>query len=609
MHISSLSLSSCQKIGRLAAAAALLLACALIPAVAQRALAQTSAKSSVPSYRDPQGRFTLQIPQGWSTTQMNNDAVQFSRGAAYVTMLVLPGTDPAMVIGSIGDATGKQWKNFAEARRGTATFGGQTGQYVTYSGVNPMGSDSYLQLLDMTDGSLTYLLMTSAPKADFTKLKSAFDQIEHSFKLTASAKVPDGLPPAPAGALETSQSPMSKAPAQPIAQLPNPSQPREAVAPASQGAASKPLSGGGHVYQMKLVRIVDEHGFERPMTALTLLIPVDWQFQGAVQYAKGVGCHANLVHLAFRATSPDGRLAMELFPSNSWQWTDDANMRNMMQTSNQQMARFGGHGCDIMAPMTADAYLRRHVLPAVRRDAHVTGSEPMRDVAQQLQQEAQQTQQAAARQGLRVNIRTDVSRVRVSYTQNGGPVEEWFTAITSATSLPGPSFNVRTGRSGQVLYYSNAADHVFAMRAPQGQLDAQEKFFQLIMANVHVDPQWQARVQQVIANMQAQDSKSAMDRSAIATKSGQDTSKIIHDTYENTTKTHDRAMETWSQYMRGVQPYRNPNTGETVELSNQYGHAWAGPNNTYVLSDSPNFDPNTDRAFKGNWTPLEPVQH
>jgi hypothetical protein len=161
---------------------------------------------------------------------------------------------------------------------------------------------------------------------------------------------------------------------------------------------------------------------------------------------------------------------------------------------------------------------------------------------------------------------------------------------------------------GQVLYYTNAADHVFAMRAPQGQLDAQEKFFQLLMASVHVDPQWQARVQQVIANLQAQDSKGAMDRSAIATKAGQDMSKIIHDTYQNATTSREHAMEGWSQYMRGVQPFRNPTTGETVELSNQYGHAWAGPNSTYLVTDSALFNPNSDPAFKGNWTQLEPVQ-
>ncbi len=546
-----------------------------------------------PSYRDPLGRFTLRIPPGWKTVQMNNDAVQFSSGAAYATLLTLPSSDPDLMLNSIATATGKQWKNFAEARRGNANFGGRSGKYATYSGINPMGSDSYFELLGASDGSLTYLLMMSAPKADFTRMKGAFDQIEQSFALTASAKAPAGPPPAPAGAIDTAQ------PRQGMVSAQRPSVP---APPASQSA----VPAGGNFYRMKLARIVDERGFERPMTALTLLLPTDWQFQGSVQYAQATGCHANIVQLVFRATSPDGRLAIELFPGNTWQWTDDANMRNMMQTSNQQMARFGRRGCDIMAPMTADEFLRRQVLPAARRGAGVTGSEAMPDAEARMQAEAREAQQTAARQGVRVNVQTSAGRVRLSYALGGRPVEEWLTAMTTSIGIAGPSFNMRTGRMGQALYYSSTADHLFGMRAPQGQLDAQEKFFRLVMGTVRVDPQWQARVQQVIANLQAQDSKGAADRSAIATKAGQDMSKMIHDSYQNATSSREHSMESWSQYMRGVQTFRNPNTGDTVELSNQYGHAWAGPDGTYVVTDSANFNPNS--SLQGNWTRLEAVQ-
>lgn len=309
-----------------------ILCLALIAAAAQPGPAQTS-------YRDPLGRFTLRIPAGWSTVQLNNDAVQFAHGAAYVTMLSLPGADPALTLRTIGESTAKQWKNFTEARRGAANFGGGAGQYVTYSGINPIGSESYIQLLGMTDGSLTYLLMKSAPKADFTRLKTAFDGIEESFRLTGPAKVPDSGPPAPAGAIETSSAAPGRAPAT----VP-------AGAQSVQGAHAKAQAGGVEFHRMKLVRIVDERGFERPMTALTLLVPVDWQVQGGVQYGQGAGCHANLVRLTFHAESPDGRLAFELFPGNTWQWTDDPNMRNMMQASNQQQA--------VSASMAATSCLR-----------------------------------------------------------------------------------------------------------------------------------------------------------------------------------------------------------------------------------------------------------
>jgi hypothetical protein len=206
---------------------------------------------------------------------------------------------------------------------------------------------------------------------------------------------------------------------------------------------------------------------------------------------------------------------------------------------------------------------------------------------------------------MRANVRTDAGRVRVSYSQGELAVEEWFTAMTFAISMPGPSFNVRTGRSGQVLYYTNSADHIFALRAPQGQLDAQDKLFQLILATIKVNPQWQARVEQVIANLNAQDIKGANDRFAIATKAGQDIARMNQEAFQNAQTSREHSMANWSQYMRGVQTFRNPNTGDTVELNNMYEHAWAGPDNTYVLTNSANFNPNS--SLDGHYTALERV--
>jgi hypothetical protein len=556
----------------------------LLAVLSLAAIAAGQSQDPAPQiYQDPKGRLTLRIPAGWFKIQMNDDGVQFNNAGAFVTMLVLPGGDVDLTLNSMGSSTAKIWKNFAEERRGAATFGGLPAKYVTYSGLSPIGMDSYLQLLAATDKQSVYVLMTQAAKNDYTRRKAIFDAIERSFTLLASPAAA-ATASAPAGAAAASPSPPAATPSR---------------------KAEPPLPSGGAVYRMKLARIVDERGFEQPMTALTVLIPIDWQFQGGVQYGQGAGCHANLVKLVFRATSPDGRLAVELFPGNTWQWTDDPNMRSMMTASNQQMARYGARGCDIMAPMTADAYLRRNVLPPVRGNARIESSEPLPDTAARLQEEAGELQQQAARQGMRANVRTDAGRVRVSYSQGELAVEEWFTAMTFAISMPGPSFNVRTGRSGQVLYYTNSADHIFALRAPQGQLDAQDKLFQLILATIKVNPQWQARVEQVIANLNAQDIKGANDRFAIATKAGQDIARMNQEAFQNAQTSREHSMANWSQYMRGVQTFRNPNTGDTVELNNMYEHAWAGPDNTYVLTNSANFNPNS--SLDGHYTALERV--
>jgi hypothetical protein len=60
------------------------------------------------------------------------------------------------------------------------------------------------------------------------------------------------------------------------------------------------------------------------------------------------------------------------------------------------------------------------------------------------------------------------------------------------------------------------------------------------------------------------------------------------------------------QSLRGVQTFRDPSTGSTLELSDQYGHAWLNGADQYVMSDDPNFNPNAQ--LSGNWNELQSVR-
>jgi hypothetical protein len=74
----------------------------------------------------------------------------------------------------------------------------------------------------------------------------------------------------------------------------------------------------------------------------------------------------------------------------------------------------------------------------------------------------------------------------------------------------------------------------------------------------------------------------------------------------NAQRVSDIGFHAFSQNLRDVQTYRDPLTGRTFELSNQYGHAWLNGANQYVMSDDPNFNPNS--ALPGSWNELQPVQ-
>jgi hypothetical protein len=126
-----------------------------------------------------------------------------------------------------------------------------------------------------------------------------------------------------------------------------------------------------------------------------------------------------------------------------------------------------------------------------------------------------------------------------------------------------------------------------------------------VLSTVRIDATWQARVSQVQLNIQAAELKCARDRSRIIAQSAEDTRKTLREGYESRQRSHDRTSAEFSDALRGVQNYRNPTTGEVVQLDNQYGHAWASGNGEYVLSDSPGFNPNA--TLRVNWTELQPV--
>ncbi|MBZ5593353.1 MAG: SHOCT domain-containing protein [Acidobacteriia bacterium] len=365
-------------------------------------------------------------------------------------------------------------------------------------------------------------------------------------------------------------------------------------------AATIPPSPAGqsNAYRMKLVKIMDQSGFERPMPSSSLLIPTDWESQGATQWYIKDNC--NTIQSYFRATGPDGR-GFEVFPEYNWAWADDP---TFLKTNFAQKAQMGAHACDVMPPMGAADYIRRNIA-RIRPNAQITAIEPMRKLMQDALQQARKTEQMAAQYGLRQSVRPDIVRARLKYSLKGQPVEEWLIVRTMVTGTLAPSYNVARAAMTQAFTY-NCNAVMIAERAPQGRLDSSEKFFELLLSTIRINPEWQRRITANAQTIQQIELKGVRDRSAIVSKNAEDIRNIQKQGYENQQRSEDHIFAQFSENTRGIETYRNPSTGETVELSNQYGHAWVNNRGEYLLSDQEGFDPNV--TFKEDWTPLVHVK-
>jgi hypothetical protein len=164
----------------------------------------------------------------------------------------------------------------------------------------------------------------------------------------------------------------------------------------------------------------------------------------------------------------------------------------------------------------------------------------------------------------------------------------------------------QTYRVGRGFLYDIHAVGQVALAAPKGKLDGNEKLFKVVMSSIQPTPRYTAYSNKWIANYyQIQANKeAAMD--AIQA----DLDKTILQTYQhmsaNAQRVSDIGFHANDQNLRDVQTYRDPSTGQTMELSNQYNHAWLNGANQYIMSDDPNFNPNS--ALPGSWNELQPVQ-
>jgi hypothetical protein len=377
----------------------------------------------------------------------------------------------------------------------------------------------------------------------------------------------------------------------PASAPPPPGVPAPAAPPVTAAVSPPATDSQSHSYRMKLARIVDAQGFERPIPSASLLIPVDWQSQGATTWNLKDKCNGVQTHLL--VSSPDGH-AFERFPVYSWVWADDP---RPLQAAFAQRAQMGVHACDVMAPMGAQEYLQRN-LAKLRPGAQLVGFEPAPKLMESLRQQAQQTEEAARRFNVKKQVKYDAIRARVRYNVDGKPMEEWILAGTAATGTFGPMQH----------WTYNCIAYSAGQRAPLGSLDSSAKLFELIASTFRIDPDWQARIAKNALAMQQIELKGVRDRAAIVAKSADDTRKTRQQMYENQQRAEDQNSTQFSQYLRGVETYQNPATGVKVDLDSNYGHAWVNDRGEYLLSDQAGFDPNSVPGNTLNWTQLQQVK-
>lgn len=347
-----------------------------------------------------------------------------------------------------------------------------------------------------------------------------------------------------------------------------------AVRPEEPRTRAGEAPGGAAALRLKTVQCVDQQGIG--IEACRMLIPVDWVFEGGVQWLlNNPGMPAVL---AFRARNQANTEAFEVFPNISFYWTNNP----MVHMTFPIGALYFGN--EVRPPMGAQQMLREIVLPRYRGNApglQIVREEHLPDLAQQVGASAQSTPGAMTS--------ADGARVRVRYSTGAQRAEEEIYGVVEVTHVSMPAM------FGSVEHIYWMADYLFSFRAPEGALDGLAELFWTITRSFRLNPQWYSRylqVSQYLIQNQIQQIQHTGQLSRIISQTSSQISDMMMESWQHRQATMDRISENFSQAIRGVDEYYNPFDERGVELPGGHNYAWCNALGEYILTDDPGFNPN-----------------
>ncbi len=350
-------------------------------------------------------------------------------------------------------------------------------------------------------------------------------------------------------------------------------------------AKGKPPQQKGNVIKFKQYSCIDRQGTGGE--AFSFLMPVDWVFDGGIIWF--LDNPAMPATAAMKLTNPRGSEQFELFPNQAFWYTTNQQMLYIKPVGSRYF------GCEVRPQMNAMQALHRVVLPRFRSDAgnlRVISEQEVPELAQIIKK----TQQPQA--GLRADA--NAGKVRVEYTMNGKPMEEEIYAAVESYTYPIQSW------SGVVYNTNWTVDYIFSFKAEKGKLDEAAKIFQTIIYSFRVNPNWYNKYTQLVNYLIQRQIQQIHSIGELSRMLAQTSDQIREDNmrqYYEREAIHDKISENFSDYIRGVDRYYDPNVGHQVELPTGYDNAWSNPLGEYIISDDPNYNPNIGSNL--HWEQLE----
>ena len=397
---------------------------------------------------------------------------------------------------------------------------------------------------------------------------------------------------------------------------------------AVQGATATPSAApaagafveGKDYTVLERVRFEDSTGFEQPAEAFSVLLPKGWTRSGGILWKSPAACRGEMVSASWQAASPDGAMRFVALPIHAWNAASEPMMGQAMQIAASQ------GGCEVAGPVTAEQYLREVLVPRELQGATVTEVRENPEVIRLLDATAERARAELARYGGSPRTLNSAVIARLSWPDGSQGI-----AMVSVTSIVNNSQDPYSG-AYQQLSNSSALERSY-IRFPAARREEAERVLAMLKTSYRTNPAWQQAINGYFAELrQAQDRQHHVRMQAIADQTranaqahaqrmdairaqGAASTAAFNErmagmdaqmrSWESTQQSQDRSHTAFVQAIREVETYRDGSG--TVELGAGYENAWSRGDGTYILSNSPTFDPSS--AFQDQaWQRMERTQ-
>lgn len=338
---------------------------------------------------------------------------------------------------------------------------------------------------------------------------------------------------------------------------------------------SKKKNAEGDIFKFKKKAVVDSWGTGG--TAFTILVPSGWDLQGQVVWT--LDCPPMPAYSIMQATSPDKKKKFEVFPTQVFVYNPDPYFNAYVPDGAKD------HGALITkgVPDCLGA-LRYWVVQQYRGNVNIIEEKTLAEPTYYQMQGSNSSSQP----GL----------IRIEYTEDGVEMEE---------NIYGAMMVLTSKIDGITNWW---LPQCYGVRAPKGELKKNLPMFQTMISSLETDPLWYSAYKktsdQLIAQgwqQMAANARAAQSAIRSNTVSGTDeVSDIMMNGWKSRQATEDKMHDNFTNYVRGVDNYSDPSSGNTYKLPTGYNTAYKNNWDEYIITSDPSFNP-TDMD-NTNWVEL-----